>query len=137
VSGPRHTTSADIERELTNAEVTLRRVRQTRQSMVGATLAIAVIAIVALAVAVSVVMGNRERLPLAVGLAIAGLAALVVGPAIISRLRRHIATQERHMVKTVNWIREVFPLIAEREHWSVAQIEAVRKRIAHFPLATR
>src|SRR5690606_15546457 len=86
VSGQRHTTYEDIERELSSAEMLLHQVRQRRQSLSGARLVLPVIAIITFAAGVAMWGGEREALPLASGVVAVALALLAAGLVVISRL---------------------------------------------------
>ena len=138
MSRPRHTTRADIEQALIGAEVLLRRTRRRRRTRATLTLLLLVITAVGMAAAVMLTHGSREALPWsAISVAAVSLASLTIGLALIARLRRRIATQERSMIKTVDWVREVFPLVAKRDEWSAAEKESVRQRVAQFPVVAR
>jgi hypothetical protein len=138
VSRPQHTTRADVEQALVGAEALLRGTRRRRRTLSTVTLILLVIAAVGVAAAVTLVRGSREALPwLAVIIAAASLASVATGLVVIARLRRWVGGQERHMIKMVDWVREVFPLVAKRDEWSAADKESVRQRVAQFPVVAR
>jgi hypothetical protein len=136
VSAPKHTTHADVELALVGAENLLRGTRQRRRLLLFARIVLIVVAMLAAAVAVARAAESREAFPSAAVVAAAFLVSLVVALAVVSQLRRRVTAQEREMVKSVNWVREVFPLVAEREKWSAPQRESVRQRVAQFPIVS-
>ncbi|MEV4759576.1 hypothetical protein AB0J86_31390 [Micromonospora sp. NPDC049559] len=139
MSGGPRATGAEIERALAEAEAVLAETtrRRTRLSVAASLLCLGTAVVLLAAVAIAV------RLPHAAGIAIALLAAggalagLSTGLRRVAAGRREIRERERAMVTAVNYVREVYPLVAARESWTGPDREAVRARVARFPIAAR
>jgi hypothetical protein len=119
VSEPKHTTYQDVERELSSAEALLSQIRQWQRYLSMTTLLLGTFTVTGSVTAVGLATGKRGALPLMAGVVAITLAVLTVGFVVISHLRGRIATRSQTMIMSINWIREVFPLVAQREEWTV------------------
>jgi hypothetical protein len=137
MSGIRRTTRADVERALVGAEAQLARTQRRRRMLATTTLILSLVAAVGVAAAVALARGAEAALSSSVIVAAASLASFAIGLMVVARLRREVTAQERRMIEVVDWVREVFPLAAKRDDWTVAETESVRQRVARFPIVAR
>lgn len=73
------------------------------------------------------------------GLAIAeGLVSAIIVTALVRRwtaaIRRQLRRDELSMIDLVNWLRELFPLVAEEEKWDSTQAKLIQTRLERFPI---
>jgi hypothetical protein len=134
------TTGADIEDALRRAETLMasaedaaRRRRALLVAEVGA-LSLAITA-AALGTGLSAWMsGARLALVWAVVLLAGVLVAAVIHVTLTVPLRHRVRREARAAMDIVDFLREVRPMVSEREGWSETRLHVVKARLARFPI---
>ena len=96
------------------------------------------IAVIALCVGVSHLVSDwRLGVVSAVVLAFGLITAAAIHRLLVFPLRKRVRRDSRAVVEIVGFLREIMPMISEREGWSETQMLVARTRIARFPIGAK